>query len=114
MKETIAGILMIITFMSIILMPPPATAASKADIDKMTTYAVILGRASACGINADYASKRVGSWLDRKFPPGSQDQKTYLPIFIQGMKYHADQQAKGNSPDTCSQVRSSFRKMQWP
>ncbi|SPD76373.1 hypothetical protein PITCH_A920001 [uncultured Desulfobacterium sp.] len=52
--------------------------------------------------------------MDRKFPPGSSDQKIYLPIFMNGVKYHAEQQANGKSPDTCSQVKSTFNKMQWP
>jgi hypothetical protein len=58
--------------------------------------------------------RRVGAWMDLKFPPGSSDQKIYLPIFMEGVKHHAEQQANGKSPDTCSQVRSTFRKMQWP
>jgi len=89
-------------------------AISKADIDRLTTYAVIIGRAIACGVETDYAMRRVGSWLDDKFPPGSSDQKTYLPIFIEGVKFHAQQQANGNSPDTCSKVRSTFARTQWP
>lgn len=87
---------------------------SASDINALTTYAVIIGRAIACGVNTDYAMRRVGSWMDDKFPPGSADQKTYLPIFISGVKYHATQQKNGESPDTCSQVRSSFSKLSWP
>jgi hypothetical protein len=85
-----------------------AMAASSADIDKLTTYAVILGRAVACGANVDDASRRVGQWMDRTFPPGSSDQKTYLPVFMEGMRYHAQQQKEGKSPDSCSAVLRSF------
>lgn len=87
---------------------------SDRDIDKLTTYAVILGRAIGCGISTEYESKRVGQWLDSKLPPGSAKQKTYLPIFVSGVQYHAEQQASGKSPDTCSQVRRTFNNMVWP
>ncbi|WP_171694357.1 hypothetical protein [Methylomonas sp. ZR1] len=89
-------------------------AASTADIDKLTTYSVILGRAVACGINTNDASSRVGYWMDRNFPPGSQDQITYLPIFMAGMQHNAEQQASGNSPDNCAAVARAFNSMPWP
>lgn len=60
--------------------PLPANAASDTDIDRMTSYAVILGRAAGCGINTDKESRRVGKWMDRVFPPGSKDQKIYALI----------------------------------
>ena len=86
----------------------------KNDIDKLTSYAVILGRACACGIDVGSASRKVGAWIDKKFPPGSSDQMFYLNLFMKGMEHHAKQQSVGNSPDTCSQVRSAFYGMQWP
>ena len=56
-----------------IILVSSAIAASPAEIDKLTTYAVILGRATACGINTKEASSRVGTWMDRTFPPASAD-----------------------------------------
>jgi hypothetical protein len=93
---------------------PLAIAASQADIDKLTTYAVVLGRAVACGANLDDASRRVGRWMDRTFPPGSKDQQIYLPIFMEGMRYHAQQQKDGKSPDSCSAVLRSFNSFPRP
>ena len=109
-------LLMMIIFISgnIFCAPTFTLAASDSDIDKLTTYAVILGRAIGCGIKTEYESRRVGAWMDKTFPPGSSDQKTYLPIFIQGLQYHAKQQSTGNSPDSCSQVRKTFNNMPWP
>jgi len=101
-------------FLCVTILPTISFAASKADIDKLTSYAVVLGRAIGCRIDTDYEMERVGAWIDKKFPPGSSDQKTYLPIFIDGVKHHAKQQRNGNSPDSCSQVRRTFNKMQWP
>jgi hypothetical protein len=95
------------------LAPTTAHAASEADIDKLTTYAVILGRATACGINTQQAAAEVGKWIDKRFPPGTKDQRIYLPIFIEGWKYHADQQRAGRSPDNCSQVKQTFNSMRW-
>lgn len=89
-------------------------AASSEDIDKLTTYAVILGRAVACDADVDDASRRVGRWMDGAFPPGSSEQGTYLSIFMEGMRYHALQQREGNSPDSCAAVRSALNKFPWP
>ncbi len=92
----------------------PSFAASDSDIDKLTTYAVILGRAVACGAVIEPAMKRVGRWMDSIFPPGSRDQQTYLPIFSEGVLYHAQQQKDGKSPDSCSAVLRTFESFPWP
>lgn len=99
--------------LSVHFMPKSAMAASEEDIDKMTTYAVILGRSIACGIDTDFAMRRVGAWVDRTFPLGSSDQKSYLPVFVIGLEYHAKQQSSGKSPDTCTQIKRTFNGMQW-
>ena len=101
-------------FVVFIIFVSLANAASSSDIDKLTTYAVILGRATACGINTKEASSKVGAWMDRTFPPGSSDQMTYLPILMSGMQYNAQQQASGNSPDSCSAVLRAFNAMHLP
>ena len=92
----------------------PVIASSETDIDKMTTYAVILGRGIACGADSATASSRVGAWMDRVFPPGSQDQKLYLPIFVQGVQYHAQLQRNGKTPDSCATVNRNFNSFPWP
>ena len=84
------------------------------DIDKLTTYSVILGRAIGCGADVGIASRRVGHWMDMVFPPGSVDQQTYLPIFMSGTRYHAEQQRLGKSPDSCTTVLRSFSGFPWP
>ena len=94
--------------------PLVAEAASAKNVDKLTTYAVILGRAAACGGDIETPSRRVGAWMDKVFPPGSADQKTYLPVFVEGMRYHAQQQAAGKSPDSCSSVLNQLRGFPWP
>ena len=86
----------------------------KEDIDKLTSYAVILGRACGCGIDVSDASRRVSAWLDRTFPPDSPDRTFYMKLFISGMQYHAKQQSTGNSPDTCEQIKKALNGMQWP
>ena len=51
----------------------PVNAASDEDIDAMTSNAVFLGRAIACGLDTDLLASKIGKWLDRVFPPGSSD-----------------------------------------
>ena len=107
----------IITLVSLVLLITAGIvcAASSSDIDKLTTYAVMLGRGIACNAEGiQTVSRRVGAWMDRKFPPGSEDQLTYLPIFMEGVQYNAQQQKSGNSPDSCATVNSEFEKANWP
>jgi hypothetical protein len=92
----------------------PAPAASDADVDKLTTYATVLGRGIACGADVDSASRRIGAWMDKRFPPGSSDQRTYLPVFMEGTRYAAQRQKNGNSPDSCAQVLRTFASFPWP
>lgn len=106
-------VLVMVVIVSVIE-PPPSDAASDTDIDRMTSYAVILGRAAGCGINTEKESRLVGKWMDRVFPPGSKDQKIYLPVFIEGMAFHARQQAAGRSPDSCAEMRRQVRTFPWP
>lgn len=89
-------------------------AFANQNVDKMTTYSVLLGRAIGCGMDVEKQMVQVGSWMDKVFPPGSSDQKVLLPIFIKGIMDNSKAQANGNSPDSCSQIRSSISKTKWP
>lgn len=96
------------------LLPIAAEPASSADVDRLTTYSTILGRAAACGADTSSAMGRVGRWMDRRFPPGSSDQKKYLPVFMEGVRYAAKQQRAGRTPDSCSQALKTYRRFNWP
>ncbi len=89
-------------------------AASDADINQLTSYAVMLGRAAGCGLSVTDQAGRVGTWMDRRFKSGSADQQMYLPIFMAGVRDNADRQSRGLSPDDCSTVREQFALVEWP
>lgn len=93
-------------------------ASTRSDVssltDTMATYATMLGRANACGFETEREFKRVGLWMDGAFPPGSKEQKIYLPIFLSGVEYHMNQQLNGKSPDNCSTLRRSYNSFRWP
>ena len=102
-------------FVSVAIFGSTATvAATRDDIDALTTYAVFIGRGVACGVDIKPEMQRIGTWMNRRFPPGSEDLKTYMPIFIQGVEYHAQLQKDGKSPDSCSKVRTEYPKLRWP
>lgn len=105
----------VILLLSLILalLPLHAIAASDADVDRMMNYAVFLGRASACGVDTHMQRLTIGKWLDKTFPPGSSDEKKYIPIFVSGLKYYEKQQAMGQSPDSCHNIVREARNMAW-
>ena len=81
--------------------------------DRMATYAAMLGRATACGIDTEHEFRLVGNWLDRVFPPGSNEQKTYLPIFMAGTEYHMNLQLNGETPDSCLKIKHEYSVSPW-
>ena len=83
-------------------------------IDRVSTYAVLIGRGAACGIDTRGPAGRVGAWLDRVAPPGSAAQQTLLPMLMQQSRHHAEQQSSGNSPDDCATVARAIRDHPWP
>lgn len=108
------GIARRVSVLLLAAMSLPAWSATRADVDKLTTYAVVLGRGVACGADVRDPMARVGRWMDTRFPPGSDDQRTYLPIFIEGVQQHAQQHKDGRSPDGCRTVLKTFSTFPWP
>jgi hypothetical protein len=92
---------------------PVAQAASKADLERMNNMALLLGRAAGCGLDTDRATGVIGAWFDQTFPPGSIDQKRYLPVFTREIRRHAEQQQSGKSPDSCADIAEAFHTMRW-
>ena len=88
--------------------------ASEDAINKYTTYATVLGRASGCGINAESEYARVGAWFDRAFIPGTSQHTTHLRLFMFAAYAAAKDQAEGRTPDTCEEVRKQIRTFPWP
>lgn len=97
-------------------MAAPASASDPMydHIDRVSTYAVLIGRGAACGVDVSEPARRVGVWLDRVAPPGSAAQRTLLPMLTQQGQYHAQQQASGRSPDDCATVARAIARFQWP
>lgn len=100
--------------------PPEARASdtekgmSDADVNALTTYAVALGRAYGCGIDASVAGGRVGDWLLTKVPAGSRERVFYSQLLMSGVVQARDEQRAGLSPDDCQKVAASFARFPWP
>jgi len=93
---------------------PPQPVTRPYNIDTMTSYAVIIGRASGCGVNTSPEMARIGKWFDANFSSDSKEKSTQLLIFMAGVKHHADMQYRGESPDSCEQVRKVYNTISWP
>jgi hypothetical protein len=87
-----------------------SNAVSKEDaIDQITTEAVLIGRGIACGADTATRMSRVGKLIDSTFVPGTEEHSTHLSIFTAGVKYHADLQRNGKSPDSCASVLRALK-----
>ena len=92
---------------------PVAQAASQAELERMSSLALLLGRGIGCNLETKRASAVIGSWFDQTFPPGSSEQERYLPVFAAEVEQHARQQRSGDSPDSCADVANAFYTMRW-
>ncbi|MGN5537820.1 hypothetical protein [Alcaligenes sp. Lyrl_28] len=104
--------IIVLSFFGLLGVVAQVHAVSDADIDKLTTYATVLGRATACGVDVERESARVGKWMDKRL--SKSDQQTYLPIFLVGARMAAQDQASGESPESCSSVVRTFNSFTWP
>ena len=92
---------------------PGAQAASEAELERMSSLALLLGRGIGCNLETRRASAMIGSWFDQTFPPGSREQERYLPVFAEKVEQHAREQRRGDSPDSCADVANAFYTMRW-
>jgi hypothetical protein len=93
--------------------PPGAVAASPEDLESMGRMALLLGRAVGCGLDTRRAVHAISTWLDQTFPPGSADQTRDLQVFGADVRRHAEQQQKGESPDSCAEVADALKAVNW-
>jgi hypothetical protein len=92
---------------------PAAQAASEAELERMSSLALLLGRGIGCNLQTKRAAAVIGSWFDKTFPPGSDAQERYLPVFAEEVEQHARAQRTGGSPDSCADVAHAFYTMRW-
>lgn len=107
-----SALLIIVTILHLFYSYSTSYAASDQDIDRLTTYTTILGRAIACGIDIKKPKERVGKWFNRAFSP--DEKETYLEIFATGVAYAAKMQSEGQSPDSCFDVKRTLKGFPWP
>lgn len=89
-------------------------AGAGANMDRLTTWAVLIGRGQGCGIDTSLEISRVGAWLDQVAPPGSSDQQVMLPVFMATVTQNARAQLAGQSPDGCATVMREYQRHAWP
>lgn len=90
----------------------PAHAASDADVNRMTTYAALLGRAQGCGIETYTWRKGVASWMDRTFD--AEIMPSMMEVFAMGFSNEMKAQRAGKTGDLCTNVRRVVMSTAWP
>ena len=93
--------------------PGMTHAASKAELDRLNGFALLLGRAIGCDLDTKQAQSVISAWLDETFPPGSAEQERYLPRFVESLRFHAREQHLGNTPDSCADIAQAFDDLYW-
>lgn len=102
-------IALVFVFMSVFC--SQAYAISDRDMDMMTSYAVMIGRADACDIDTKDAYAKIQRW----FKSVLNDREGYIMvIFFQGVDMSKKQQLNGETPDSCYAVEKAFRTFPWP
>lgn len=100
-----------VLFLFAFLVVLPSSAVCGA-IDDLSTYAVLLGRGTACNVDVSGPSRQVGAWIDRTW--SGKEKSAMLVAFMHGMESAAKLQASGSSPDSCAKVRGAISSTPWP
>lgn len=90
-----------------------AAAASDADVRRLESFALLLGRGIGCELNTDQALAYINRWFEQTFPPVSADRQRNLARFREIARFHAQEQRSGESPDQCSNVSNAFKALGW-
>jgi hypothetical protein len=91
----------------------PAHAASEAEVERLSSFAMVLGRGIGCNLDTKRAAAVLNQWFDKAFPPGSGEQEHYLPRFAAEVEQYRLQQHSGDSPDSCADVAQAFYTLRW-
>jgi hypothetical protein len=88
-----------------------AGASSLDGIEILTMYAVVLGRATACGLNTAGLATAASKWLDQTYK--GADREKYMATMLYLTAQQAAEQSEGKSPDTCADVARNMAEMGW-
>jgi hypothetical protein len=94
--------------------PFPASGGEYADMDRITTDAVLIGRGIACNVPIMRQSQRVSDWLEKVAPPSADNHRAMMDALQLGISMNAKAQASGESPDDCPTVGMAIRDHWWP
>ena len=89
----------------------PATRTSQltdAQIDRMTTFATMIGRGIGCGLDVGSQTRSMGNWLNQNVRD-NETRRAYTAVVETAVQTAAVQQAGGQTPDTCAAVESGLR-----
>jgi len=81
-------------------------ADAKTEYLKVAGYASMLGHAQACGREIEEELGCMESWISRTFVG---EELAVEKMFVNEVKYSADQQKRGLSQKTCSEAQKAFR-----
>ena len=91
-----------------------ARGFSDAQIDRLTTYAVYLGRGVACDVPTGRARyNQVSAWI-RSTAASDAERDAMGVVLMTGMSENQQRQVAGSSPDSCDTVRRQFERIDWP
>ena len=91
-------------------MARPAAADTATDMDKVATYADLLGRGIGCGFGMKEQTRRVGAWIDKTF--AGPDVGKARKLFVTSMQQGAKEQSR--SEESCARLRSTLDEITWP
>ena len=91
-----------------------ALPAAPGDVERLSTFAEVIGRALACGADTRPATQAVGRWMDERWHRASRAQHNYVQIFASKMRFHFQQQKEGESPESCPSALRTFQRFEWP
>lgn len=83
------------------------------NMDRLTTYAVLIGRGTGCRFDTRPMDDRVRTWIVAA-ANSRADRDTMFSVWDAGIRANAYAQLEGRSPDDCAAVARGLRGHRWP
>ncbi|MDP3750077.1 MAG: hypothetical protein Q8Q88_23885 [Phenylobacterium sp.] len=84
------------------------------NMDRLTTYAVLIGRATGCRFQTGPLDDRVRKWIIGATSNSRADRDVMFAVWQAGIRENAYAQLEGRSPDDCDAVARGIHGHRWP
>jgi hypothetical protein len=105
------NLLITVFLLTFLMFSTAAIAATSRDMDRVTGFGSVIGRAMACDLEWEPQTFLVMAWMDSRFRERAPD---IAEQFVQVVAQNRNGQLTGEFPEDCNEVAAIFAEIVWP